>query len=434
MTTVIGGRIYKISTEWTSENPVLAEGQEGVESDTDFSKIGDGVSSWTALPYWALTPAGGGGGTSISTTIVPAPDTPLGGAGTGPYASPAGHSHPLSLLGRSPVFGLVPPAMVADLSFDGVWNGTAPTNYAYFGGGGSFASLTGSSYSANTNFGPFDQPVIWGRDITLGAGITLYAPGSSPGNQRGLAIVASRTLTISGTINAVGANAVGATGGAATSNWSQYWGGGSGASGSTGAGTQGQSAYNGAQNSCGGGGGAGGASGATAGGSASYQPEGFSQGIDLDAAALMFLRNTGTYGSNGNSYLGGGSGGSSGAGDGTNAGGGGGAGGANVILIAPEIIITSTAQILTTGGNGAAGVAGNAGGGGGGGGGAISIHGLSVTIQTGAVFNVAGGLGGAGAGTGSPGNPGTSASYFTDPPVIYGGYGYGPGLLICQWQ
>lgn len=36
---------------WTSTNPVLAVGEEGYETDSGRSKIGDGTSVWTALPY-----------------------------------------------------------------------------------------------------------------------------------------------------------------------------------------------------------------------------------------------------------------------------------------------------------------------------------------------------------------------------------------------
>jgi hypothetical protein len=39
------------AAEWTSVDPVLAQGEVGVETDTNRSKIGDGVTAWTSLPY-----------------------------------------------------------------------------------------------------------------------------------------------------------------------------------------------------------------------------------------------------------------------------------------------------------------------------------------------------------------------------------------------
>lgn len=39
------------ATEWTTANPILADGEQGHETDTDRRKIGDGVTTWNALPY-----------------------------------------------------------------------------------------------------------------------------------------------------------------------------------------------------------------------------------------------------------------------------------------------------------------------------------------------------------------------------------------------
>lgn len=42
-----------ISTEWSSVNPVLAEGELGFESDTKVIKFGDGITAWNSLPVAA---------------------------------------------------------------------------------------------------------------------------------------------------------------------------------------------------------------------------------------------------------------------------------------------------------------------------------------------------------------------------------------------
>lgn len=46
-----------IATNWTTENPVLALGEQGYETDTGKLKFGDGTTSWNNLPYFrgALT-------------------------------------------------------------------------------------------------------------------------------------------------------------------------------------------------------------------------------------------------------------------------------------------------------------------------------------------------------------------------------------------
>jgi hypothetical protein len=40
------------SSQWTSINPVLAEGEIGFETDSQQFKIGDGVLPWSQLPYY----------------------------------------------------------------------------------------------------------------------------------------------------------------------------------------------------------------------------------------------------------------------------------------------------------------------------------------------------------------------------------------------
>lgn len=39
------------AANWTSANPILAQGELGVETDTDKIKIGDGSTAWTSLGY-----------------------------------------------------------------------------------------------------------------------------------------------------------------------------------------------------------------------------------------------------------------------------------------------------------------------------------------------------------------------------------------------
>jgi hypothetical protein len=41
-----------VSTEWVVNNPILASGEQGYETDTTFMKVGDGVTPWNELAYW----------------------------------------------------------------------------------------------------------------------------------------------------------------------------------------------------------------------------------------------------------------------------------------------------------------------------------------------------------------------------------------------
>lgn len=39
------------AANWTSSNPILADGEIGLERDTDKFKVGNGIATWTARPY-----------------------------------------------------------------------------------------------------------------------------------------------------------------------------------------------------------------------------------------------------------------------------------------------------------------------------------------------------------------------------------------------
>lgn len=51
------GTIIKLrrdtAAEWTTDNPVLALGETGWETDTGRVKLGDGTTAWVDLPYAA---------------------------------------------------------------------------------------------------------------------------------------------------------------------------------------------------------------------------------------------------------------------------------------------------------------------------------------------------------------------------------------------
>ena len=54
------------AAEWVAANPILAQGEPGLETDTNKIKYGNGVTRWNLLAYFA----GGGEGTL--------PDVPFG--------------------------------------------------------------------------------------------------------------------------------------------------------------------------------------------------------------------------------------------------------------------------------------------------------------------------------------------------------------------
>lgn len=62
------------ATEWTTANPILAQGEMGLETNTGSFKLGNGVDTWTALPYTSgppgpTGPTGATGATGPTNTL-----------------------------------------------------------------------------------------------------------------------------------------------------------------------------------------------------------------------------------------------------------------------------------------------------------------------------------------------------------------------------
>jgi hypothetical protein len=68
------------SSDWATTNPILEDGEPGIEIDTNKLKIGDGIHHWLDLGYF-----------SVTVTLVPAANWP-----------PAPDSNPLHLYFRVP--------------------------------------------------------------------------------------------------------------------------------------------------------------------------------------------------------------------------------------------------------------------------------------------------------------------------------------------
>lgn len=65
------------AAQWTAQNPVLAEGEVGLETDTRKFKAGDGTTAWTGLQYYG----GSGGGATLFTDLTDVPQSYTGQGG-----------------------------------------------------------------------------------------------------------------------------------------------------------------------------------------------------------------------------------------------------------------------------------------------------------------------------------------------------------------
>ena len=89
MATVIQQR-SDVDTNWTAANPILAQGEMGVEINTHQWKIGNGIEAWNDLPY--------GTGPPGPASNVPGPAGPEGPAGA---TGPAGPEGPQGIQGEA---------------------------------------------------------------------------------------------------------------------------------------------------------------------------------------------------------------------------------------------------------------------------------------------------------------------------------------------
>lgn len=42
------------AAEWAADNPVLADGELGMDTDSRLMKMGDGVTTWNSLSYYGV--------------------------------------------------------------------------------------------------------------------------------------------------------------------------------------------------------------------------------------------------------------------------------------------------------------------------------------------------------------------------------------------
>lgn len=69
-----------LAATWTANNPTLASGEMGLETDTDLFKIGNGITAWRDLRYGGLRGATGESGSGGGTVGPTGPTGPPGEA------------------------------------------------------------------------------------------------------------------------------------------------------------------------------------------------------------------------------------------------------------------------------------------------------------------------------------------------------------------
>lgn len=139
------------AANWAAVNPVLADGEIGLEQDSGQFKLGDGVTAYTALPYGGLQ---------------------------GPQGD----------VGPAPAWGTIPGVLSDQADLQATLDGKAPKASPAFTGNASFAgaigegvhTLTGTTVTLDPSAGTLQQHVLNGP--------TTYADGLSSGQSLTLMI------------------------------------------------------------------------------------------------------------------------------------------------------------------------------------------------------------------------------------------------------
>jgi hypothetical protein len=91
------------AASWTSANPTLAQGELGIELDTDQFKIGDGILAWNSLPYGGLQGEDGPAGPNGATGATGAAGATGATGATGPQGEQGEQGEPGVVDATSPI-------------------------------------------------------------------------------------------------------------------------------------------------------------------------------------------------------------------------------------------------------------------------------------------------------------------------------------------
>lgn len=159
------------AANWTSNNPTLAAGEIGLETDTAKYKMGDGTTAWNSLAY-AYT-AGAAGATG--------PTGPIGATGPTGVTGPVGATGPIGVTGPTGPIGATGPSGSTGPAGGGIGGFNAQTGTTYTLVIGDLNKLvTASNASAITVTVP--PSVFAANDVInlqqIGAGQVTFAQGS----------------------------------------------------------------------------------------------------------------------------------------------------------------------------------------------------------------------------------------------------------------
>lgn len=178
------------AAEWTYANPILKDGEVGIETDTRLEKVGNGFTDWNSLPYMAfgqtgstgetgpIGATGATGGTGPSGQTGP---TGVGLTGTAGTTGPTGITGPTGLTGTGTTGATGPTGPTGLTGVTGPFSsGTTGPTGPTGGTSGGWAQIGSWTYSTDvtevdiTGLGGYSEIQIIMRGVTASASTTRF--------------------------------------------------------------------------------------------------------------------------------------------------------------------------------------------------------------------------------------------------------------------
>lgn len=197
-----------LASEWQSVNPILAQGEMGLELDTNKAKIGDGVLSWNDLPYSGIVGPEGPQGPQGSVGPV-GPVGPQGEQGEQGEQGPIGPQGPSGVVAATAPLAYDAPSQTVSISqssaaTDGY---LSSTDWSTFNskissvsiGQTKFVAVSGSDVTGDgTLTKPFASVTAALNSITDASPTKRYVISVGPGNYTDAAIALKANVFIVG--------------------------------------------------------------------------------------------------------------------------------------------------------------------------------------------------------------------------------------------
>ena len=170
------------AANWTLRNPILAQGEFGLETDTNKFKIGDGVTVWSSLAYF------GSSGSQVFTNSPTDTASPAVKIFTGAFG----------------VYGPPAAALFIDATGSSLWEGAPPMVVRSYGGDVTFDENGGLNVAGGLGAGPNG---ISSLGTIYAAGLATLAGGAAITGAVTAGAITATSVTTTGTVTATQVNA-----------------------------------------------------------------------------------------------------------------------------------------------------------------------------------------------------------------------------------